>query len=82
MHSPDTIPAAWERKTTTPIPHAHRLEELVITELLQDEPLSRNDLALRTGHMPDQVRFCLKKLQDAGRIRHVGASHGGHWEIA
>lgn len=82
-HSPDCTPAsARQVLSEAPMRHTHRLEQRIITELVQGNSLSRKVLAQLTNHTPAQVRRWLEKLQAAGRLRRVGASHGGYWEIA
>ena len=37
--------------------------------------------AVRIGITPDGVRYHLTNLRKAGRIRHVGATKKGRWEV-
>ena len=50
---------------------------------LRAEPhLSRRELALRLGGLSEEgVRYHLNKLRNAGRIRHIGPTKGGRWEV-
>ncbi|MCF7668185.1 MAG: winged helix-turn-helix transcriptional regulator [Verrucomicrobia bacterium] len=53
-----------------------------IVALLKKEPsLTRKLLAERIGISPDGVKYHLDKLRDTGKIRHVGSTKKGHWEI-
>ncbi|MDE2870752.1 MAG: DUF4062 domain-containing protein [Gemmatimonadota bacterium] len=53
-----------------------------ILALLQSEPtLTRAALASRIGITPEGVKYHLDKLRKAGRIRHVGPTKKGRWEI-
>lgn len=50
--------------------------------LLQQEPsITRNTLAERLEITPDGVKYHLDKLRKVGRIRHVGPTKSGHWEV-
>ncbi len=50
--------------------------------LLQGEPrLTRRELAERLSLTPDGVKYHLQKLKAMGRIRHVGSTKAGHWEV-
>ena len=49
--------------------------------LRSDPTLTRNGLAARLGITPDGVKYHLAKLRRAGRIRHVGPTKKGRWEI-
>jgi ATP-dependent DNA helicase RecG len=50
--------------------------------LLQGEPrLTRRELAERLSLTPDGVKYHLQKLKAMGRIRHVGPTKAGHWEV-
>ena len=53
-----------------------------IVALLQSDPtLTRAALASRIGITSEGVKYHLAKLRRAGRIRHVGPTKKGHWEI-
>jgi ATP-dependent DNA helicase RecG len=53
-----------------------------ILALLREEPtLTRKALADRIGITPDGIKYHLARLRDAGRIRHVGPTKKGHWEV-
>ncbi len=53
-----------------------------IVALLRDNPnLTRNDLASRVRVTPAGVKYHLDKLRKAGRIRHVGPTKKGRWEV-
>ena len=46
-----------------------------------DPSLTRDGLAVHLGITPDGVKCHLDKLRRAGRIRHVGPTRRGRWEI-
>lgn len=53
-----------------------------ICRFLQEEPhLTRRELAERLALTPDGVKYHLEKLKAAGRIRHVGPTKAGRWEV-
>ncbi|MYK89111.1 MAG: DUF4062 domain-containing protein [Acidobacteria bacterium] len=53
-----------------------------ILSLLRSDPtLTRAALASRIGITPEGVKYHLDKLRKAGRIRHVGPTKKGRWEI-
>lgn len=45
------------------------------------EKETRVQLAALTGLTADGVKYHLNKLLAAGRLRHVGPTKGGHWEV-
>ena len=55
--------------------------ERLLALLLEDPTLTRNGVAARLGITPDGVKYHLAKLRKAGRIRHVGPTKKGHWEV-
>lgn len=53
-----------------------------IVALLRGEPeLTRRALADRVGLSADGVKYHLDRLRQAGRIRHVGPTKKGRWEV-
>lgn len=53
-----------------------------IIAMLQEEPeITRKQLAERLALTPDGVKYHLNKLRRLGRIRHVGATKKGRWEV-
>jgi ATP-dependent DNA helicase RecG len=38
-------------------------------------------MAARIGISSDGIKYHLEKMKPDGRIRHVGPTKGGHWEI-
>ncbi len=65
---------------TTQKPHASPREKLLA--LLQAQPeINMKDLAQLSGATLYSVRHHLESLKAAGRIRHVGPSKGGRWEV-
>ena len=55
--------------------------ERIIEEIHKHPFTTREQLAEIIGITPDGIKKQLDKLKKAGRIRHVGATKKGHWEI-
>lgn len=53
---------------------------IAIVKAMPDVTLA--ELAEATGLSVDGVRWNIRKLKDANRIRRIGPDKGGHWEIA
>ena len=70
---PDGAPLSGSTQETT--------QERILALLCEDPGLTRRALATRIGITADGVKYHLDKLGNAGRIRHVGATKKGHWEI-
>ncbi len=56
-------------------------QERILALLREDPRLTRRGLAARIGITPDGIKYHLAKLRKAGRIRHVGATKKGRWEV-
>ncbi len=56
-------------------------QEQILALLREDSTLTRKVLADRIGITPDGVKYHLDKLRDTGRIRHVGPTKKGRWEV-
>lgn len=55
--------------------------ERIIEEIRKHPFTTRDQLAAVIGITPDGIKKQLDKLRKAGKIRHVGATKKGHWEI-
>ena len=55
--------------------------ERIVALLRSDPTLTRAALASRVGITPEGVKYHLDKLRKAGRIRHVGPTKKGRWEV-
>ena len=55
--------------------------ERIIEEIRKYPFTTREQLAEVIGITPDGIKKQLDKLKKAGKIRHVGATTKGHWEI-
>jgi ATP-dependent DNA helicase RecG len=56
-------------------------QEQILSLLREDPTLTRKALADRIGITADGVKYHLDRLRDAGRIRHVGPTKKGRWEV-
>ena len=55
--------------------------ERIIEKIRKHPFTTREQLAKVIGITPDGIKKQLDKLKKAGKIRHVGATKKGHWEI-
>ncbi|MBO7290487.1 MAG: Fic family protein [Bacteroidaceae bacterium] len=55
--------------------------ERIVEEIRKHPFTTREQLAGVIGITPDGIKKQLDKLKKAGKIRHVGATKKGHWEI-
>ena len=56
-------------------------QEKILADLRAEPSLTRKLLAQRLGISEDGVKYHLNKLKAAGKIRHVGPTKGGRWEV-
>ena len=56
-------------------------QENILAGLRVEPTLTRKLLAQRLGISEDGVKYHLNKLKAAGRIRRVGPTKGGRWEV-
>lgn len=85
------IGTSWNEDKSTQEPLSSTQETLVSTprttaeriiEEIRKHPFTtREQLAAVIGITPDGIKKQLEKLKKAGKIRHVGATKKGHWEI-
>ena len=61
-------------------PQRH-LKDVLLTQLSEQPGLSMAALAELNQTSLDSIRHHLLALQSAGRIRHIGPSRGGYWEM-
>ena len=43
--------------------------------------ITRKEIADKIGLTVDGARYHIKKLTDKGKIKYVGTSRNGHWEV-
>ena len=56
-------------------------QEKIIALLREHPDLTRRELATKIDITPDSAKYHLDKLRKAGRIRHVGPTKKGYWEV-
>ena len=67
--------------TQKPVERQGNTKENLLNTLRTQPRLSVAALSALTGNTPSSVRHHLRTLQTAGRIRHVGPTKTGHWEV-
>ena len=65
----------------TPVSTQQTTAERIMAEIRKHPFTTREQLAEVIGITPDGIKKQLAKLKKAGKIRHVGATKKGHWEI-
>ena len=55
--------------------------EKILALIKSDPSITRREIARRIGLTADGVKYHLEKLRSAGKIRHVGSTKAGHWEV-
>ena len=56
-------------------------QEMIIDEIRKHPFTTRKQLAKVIGITPDGIKKQLDKMKKAKRIKHIGPTKGGHWEI-
>ena len=56
-------------------------QEKIFSLLKHKQEITRNEIAEIIEISPDGVKYHLNELRRSGRIRHVGATKKGYWEI-
>jgi ATP-dependent DNA helicase RecG len=56
-------------------------QEKIMASLRAEPTLTRKVLAQRLSISEDGVKYHLNKLKATGRIRHVGSTKAGRWEM-
>ena len=56
-------------------------QEMILEEIRKHPFTTRQQLAKVIGITPDGIKKQLDKMKKANRIKHVGPTKGGHWEI-
>lgn len=73
-----SLPQKTTQKTTQKrIAMAQRLLDMIRV----NPASSRVDMADALGISTDGVKYHLRRLQEAGRLRRIGPDKGGHWEV-
>ena len=78
------IGTSWDEGKSTqenPVSTQETTAERIIKEIRKHPFTTREQLAKVIGITPDGIKKQLDKLKKAGKIRHVGATKKGHWEI-
>ncbi|TFG89477.1 MAG: winged helix-turn-helix transcriptional regulator [Gemmatimonadales bacterium] len=73
-----TQETAQETRQETP---QETTTERIISLLRADPSMTRKALAHQIGSTADGVRYHFDKLRAAGRLRHMGSTKAGRWEV-
>jgi ATP-dependent DNA helicase RecG len=72
LEQPSGAPGGATQETT---------QEKIVALLRENPRITRKALAQQVGITPDGVKYHLGKLREANRIRHVGPTKKGRWEV-
>ena len=73
--SPADAPKQVSEKTS------EKTSEKILTAILSDRQVTIAELSEITGVSTRSVERNIKKLQENGRLKRIGADRGGHWEV-
>jgi Fic family protein len=60
---------------------SEKTSEKIVAALIRNSSITIAELAKSVGVTPRSIERNLQKLQEAGRLRRVGADKGGYWEV-
>ena len=75
------VGAKWEENTGSTQETDKSTQEMILDEIRNHPFTTREQLAKVIGISPDGIKKQLDKMKKAKRIKHVGPTKGGHWEI-
>ena len=73
----ETKPTTQETKPTT----QETTPQIILSYIKERPEITRRELAEKIGISSNGVKYHLNKLKDTGKIRHVGATKKGYWEV-
>jgi ATP-dependent DNA helicase RecG len=79
--TPETQSTTPEIALETPNTRQGSTKEILLELIRQQPDIAASALAARLGIGVDGVKYHLTQLKRTGKIRHVGPTKGGHWEI-
>jgi len=68
------------RARTTP-KTTPKIRDKIVTMIKENPNISKDDLAKNLGITPDGIRYHIRILTREHKLKWVGSSKGGHWEI-
>ena len=71
----------WEENAGSTQETDKSTQEMILDEIRNHPFTTREQLAKVIGISPDGIKKQLDKMKKAKRIKHVGPTKGGHWEI-
>ena len=78
---PSVIPSGKTTQEVTQQITQDTTQEKIFSLLKHKQEITRNEIAEIIEISPDGVKYHLNELRRSGRIRHVGATKKGYWEI-
>ena len=81
FNRPSFLEQEDDGKATTQKTTQETTQEKILAGLRAEPTLTRKLLAQRLGISENGVKYHLNKLKTSGRIRHVGPTKGGVWEV-
>jgi ATP-dependent DNA helicase RecG len=81
FNRPSFLEQEGDREAATQETTQETTQEKILAGLRTEPTLTRKLLAQRLGISEDGVKYHLNKLKTAGKIRHVGPTKGGRWEV-
>lgn len=67
--------------TKTSVKTSEKTSEKIVAALQQNGSMTIAELAATVGVTTRSIERNLQRLQEEGRLRRIGPSKGGHWEV-
>jgi len=77
----EAIAAVSETPVKTRVKTPVKTDAQLLALLRRQPTLTLADAAAHLGKSVSAVERLVRKLREAGRLRHVGPQKGGHWEV-
>ena len=69
-------------KVTNRVPNkATNNQKIILENINQNNRISINELALKVGISTRKVKENIHKLKVLGKLKRIGPTKGGHWEV-
>ena len=72
---------AQNKKETSAKTSRKNTADRMVALMKKNPSISIDEMAEKLNLSSGGIRYHTKKLRDANRIRRVGGTHGGHWEV-
>lgn len=73
--------SAWEEAAPTQSPRGRVTADTILRSLQENPSITARELGKRLGITEDGVRYHLKNLKRAGRVKRVGSARRGRWLV-